>query len=488
MYQKYIFKVDDKSVVANQEIVINYLSINPDLLRIKSIDSGLLAELKDYNYNLPIEIIYLGKSEKYPTVTIKVTAKFVEQLEYFDKIFNRIVKQDKRFNQINCTFDGISEYYSSAIYAKLHRIERKGRELLKEMFYISDDTSDLSGYKNSIKNIDTDFTFGNLIDTIFKKENKQNDELIEYIEDCIEQGKIPEDKILPKTLWETLIFNLTKNQGIVSKNNEIESLLSEIRKARNSVTHCNKFFKRQYESTVEKINSLETKIDEVIEAIKNENISVNKISKELHEASSEILSSKSEITRKYIEAYRVFEKDLLGQIQGSTIDWTKLPEGYSLYHNFFENLPDKSESEIILETEKLENINLEEDISINNDDLTLIVPAQSEGFNQVFLNDCEWYDIRIGKARRSKIRYIAAYEVAPRSGIQYIAEVEKIVPSDNYLGYWKVIFKEKATKYDNLIPLGNTFPPQNIRYTAKSKLDEVASSGGTLETIFNNPY
>ncbi|HEM6577648.1 hypothetical protein ACTGJ2_00315 [Streptococcus suis] len=124
----------------------------------------------------------------------------------------------------------------------------------------------------------------------------------------------------------------------------------------------------------------------------------------------------------------------------------------------------------------------------DKDDLTIIVPAQEDGFKQVFLTDNEWYDIRIGKAKRNKIQYIAGYEVAPRSGIQYIAKVKKIVPSNNYVGYWKVIFDGEPQKYDRLIPLGDTYPPQNIRYTTKKELDDVASGGGTLEVIFKNPY
>ena len=133
-------------------------------------------------------------------------------------------------------------------------------------------------------------------------------------------------------------------------------------------------------------------------------------------------------------------------------------------------------------------IGIQSDESNNlEDDLTLIVPAQEEGFKEAFLEKNEWYDIRIGK-RRTKIRYIAGYEVKPRSGIQYIAKVKDIIPSENYLGYWKVIFDGKAQAYDHLIPLGNTYPPQNIRYTTKRELDEVAENNETLEKIFKNPY
>ena len=42
-------------------------------------------------------------------------------------------------------------------------------------------------------------------------------------------------------------------------------------------------------------------------------------------------------------------------------------------------------------------------------------------------------------------------------------------------------FDGKPEKYANLIPLGDTYPPQNIRYTTKHALDEVAKNGETLE-------
>lgn len=38
------------------------------------------------------------------------------------------------------------------------------------------------------------------------------------------------------------------------------------------------------------------------------------------------------------------------------------------------------------------------------DDLTIIVQAQEEGFQQVFLEDHEWYDIRMGKDKE-KIKF-----------------------------------------------------------------------------------
>ena len=101
--------------------------------------------------------------------------------------------------------------------------------------------------------------------------------------------------------------------------------------------------------------------------------------------------------------------------------------------------------------------------------------------------DVEKVVLQIDKAIE-EFENIAGYEVKPRSGIQYIAKVKDIIPSENYFGYWRVIFDGEPQKYDHLIPLGNTYPPQNIRYTTKRELDEVAENNETLEKIFNNPY
>ena len=63
MYQKYIIKVKNKSVIANQDVVINNLSQNPGLLKIERSDSQLFAELG--MCKLPIEIIYMGNDENF---------------------------------------------------------------------------------------------------------------------------------------------------------------------------------------------------------------------------------------------------------------------------------------------------------------------------------------------------------------------------------------------------------------------------------------
>jgi hypothetical protein len=74
---------------------------------------------------------------------------------------------------------------------------------------------------------------------------------------------------------------------------------------------------------------------------------------------------------------------------------------------------------------------------------TVVVPAREEGFQQVFIGENCWYSIRIGSKQISKIKYIAAYRVAPIGAITHIAEVEKIIPYNNS-GKYLLKFKEPA--------------------------------------------
>lgn len=74
---------------------------------------------------------------------------------------------------------------------------------------------------------------------------------------------------------------------------------------------------------------------------------------------------------------------------------------------------------------------------------TIVVPAQEDGFKSEFLENQQWYAIRIGAAMKDRIKYIAAYQVAPVSAITYLAEVEGIVPYQN-TGKYLVKFKAPA--------------------------------------------
>lgn len=120
------------------------------------------------------------------------------------------------------------------------------------------------------------------------------------------------------------------------------------------------------------------------------------------------------------------------------------------------------------------------DTTIKNLDLedldTIVVPAREEGFNEVFIGEKCWYQIRISAAMLNKIKYIAAYQVAPISAITHVAEVVRI---DRYKETDKYIlhFAGRPHKINKITLSGskNCRAPQAPRYTSYKKLIEAST-------------
>ena len=102
---------------------------------------------------------------------------------------------------------------------------------------------------------------------------------------------------------------------------------------------------------------------------------------------------------------------------------------------------------------------------------TIVVPAREDGFRDVFLGENCWHEIRIHGSMIPRIKYIAAYQVAPESAITHIAPVKSIEQWKETNKY-VVIFSEPAQKIGpiKLVPQGKVTALQNIRYTSKEKL------------------
>lgn len=103
---------------------------------------------------------------------------------------------------------------------------------------------------------------------------------------------------------------------------------------------------------------------------------------------------------------------------------------------------------------------------------TIIVPAQKEGFERVFLGENAWFAIRIAGGMLDKIKYIAAYQSQPVSAITHYAAVDRIEPYGED-GKYKLIFSEQAQPIEP-IPFGDAAPGamQGPRYTTFEKLKQ----------------
>jgi hypothetical protein len=102
---------------------------------------------------------------------------------------------------------------------------------------------------------------------------------------------------------------------------------------------------------------------------------------------------------------------------------------------------------------------------------TVIVPAQQDGFERVFLGQHCWYAIRIGGGMLAKIKYIAAYQSNPVSAITYYAKVDRIEPYGDE-GKYKLIFAGPAKALPQPIPFADatTGSMQGPRYTSLAEL------------------
>lgn len=102
---------------------------------------------------------------------------------------------------------------------------------------------------------------------------------------------------------------------------------------------------------------------------------------------------------------------------------------------------------------------------------TIVVPAQEDGFQDVFLGKDAWWEIRINAKNIDKIKYIAVYRAAPVSAITHWAVVENIKKYKNTKKYI-VHFKGKAKKIRpiKLVSTKKGRAPQAPRYTTLKKL------------------
>lgn len=103
---------------------------------------------------------------------------------------------------------------------------------------------------------------------------------------------------------------------------------------------------------------------------------------------------------------------------------------------------------------------------------TIVVPSREDGFQETFIGENRWYQIRIHASMIPKIKYIAAYRVAPESAITHIAPVSSVEQWEDSNKY-VVNFATPAQQINpiKLVPKGKVKALQCSRYTSKTRLD-----------------
>lgn len=142
----------------------------------------------------------------------------------------------------------------------------------------------------------------------------------------------------------------------------------------------------------------------------------------------------------------------------------------------------KSQSgKILYEFEPFLNEVTEDTEKVDISDIdTIVIPAREDGFKDVFIDENCWYAIRLNSSMIPKIKYIAAYQVAPISAITHLAEVKSIEQwkdTNKYILH----FTEPAVKIKK-VPLGTSKgkAPQSPRYSSKDKILKAKS----LDNVF----
>lgn len=380
----------------------------------------------------------------------------ISQLELVDKEINNFVES---YNDLRMLIleDVLSQYYSKKAYELIHIIENKTRALIAEVMFLK---SNSLSWENS------------LTKSLGIRDTGKSDQPLsgKYFSDLTTllfttyEEKIPDGFDSQEIFVDSIanLSNLIKNRSrcdsdFIEKNfNELENYINQIQQyAPRSV------WDRYIASSLKNSKKLSN--------------SLNTILKGLESPRNSIAHNKTFRKENY-EKLKADSDKIIVLIQDAI--------------SLFESEPITSYSE---EEEKDINVlfdTIPEESSKKNDtnvggDLTIIVPTSQEGFEETFLGEKQWYDIRISENNRDKIRFIAAYETAPVSGIQYFAEVEEIVQSDNYVGYWKIKFKkETLQKYPEIKKVDKVFPPRNIIYTSKKLLDEAENLDYILSAKF----
>ena len=106
---------------------------------------------------------------------------------------------------------------------------------------------------------------------------------------------------------------------------------------------------------------------------------------------------------------------------------------------------------------------------------TIVVPAHPKGFNQVFLGEKRWPNLKMDKIRRPNVKFVAVYQTSPVSAITHYAEIERLEDIQKH-GRYDVWFKGSPVEIRH-VPFTKTdiCAVQGPRYTMLERLLNAAS-------------
>jgi hypothetical protein len=181
------------------------------------------------------------------------------------------------------------------------------------------------------------------------------------------------------------------------------------------------------------------------------------------------------------ELYKVLER-INANISVLEIKAYKSAEGDLAYE--FDSLYEEDEEEIGTVDTYKKNVTNEERLRRRMrraESDTIVVPARPDGFKAEFLANSQWFSIRIGAAMKERIKFIAAYQIAPISAVTHYAEVKEIKPYKDS-GKYIVLFKGPATEMKRVPIRDGNKAPQGPVYTKLAKLHTVEHFDDAIES------
>ncbi len=78
---------------------------------------------------------------------------------------------------------------------------------------------------------------------------------------------------------------------------------------------------------------------------------------------------------------------------------------------------------------------------------TIVVPAHPSGFNEVYIGQRRWPNLKVDSRRLSSLKFVAVYQTKPISAITHYAKIERFERLDR-VGRYVVFFSGQPTEIE----------------------------------------